>query len=76
MFTDVSFMFKNFVNWRKENNVETIIQDYHFPENELVHQHYPFNFHAVDKEGRPVAIERVGLVDCDKLFQVTSMERM
>mgnify|MGYP001044119011 CR=1 FL=1 len=37
---------------------------------------YPFNFHGVDKEGRPVAIERVGLVDCDKLFEITSIERM
>lgn len=69
-------MFQNFLKWRKENRIDTILQEFEFPEESKVHEFYPFNFHGVDKEGRPVAITRVGLVDCDKLFEITTIERM
>lgn len=52
---DVKTMFVNFINWRKENGIDTIIEDFDFPEEDEVHRCYPFNFHGVDKEGKPVA---------------------
>jgi len=53
----------------------TLLQD-PFPEEPHIKRHYPQTFHGTDKLGRPIYIERPGLIDMPRLLQVTTPERI
>lgn len=63
-------------NWRKEFGVNTILEDFDFPEYPMARKYYPRFYHKTDKLGRPIYIERLGVLDVKKLFSVTTDQRM
>ncbi|VFR02207.1 unnamed protein product [Cuscuta campestris] len=65
----------NYLKWREEFEVDKICKGFKFDEYEKVKKCYPHGFHGVDKHGRPVYIERIGMVDVHKLLKVTTLER-
>lgn len=61
-------MFTNYMNWRRDQEVDTIIDTYKFDERPRVQEVYPHGYHGIDKLGRPVYYERLGVLDVTKLF--------
>ena len=68
-------MVERTIAWRKENGIDTILEDFDFHEREQFHEQYPEGFFCTDKFGRPVYVQRPGEIDCDKLWEFTDLER-
>ncbi|KAK0188926.1 CRAL-TRIO domain-containing protein [Armillaria mellea] len=61
--------------WRKEFGIEEIMKNFDFKEKRDVDKYYPQYYHKMDKEGRPIYIERLGYLNIKELYRITSQER-
>ncbi|KAJ7584686.1 CRAL-TRIO domain-containing protein [Mycena floridula] len=62
--------------WRKTFGVEDIVKSFDFKEKAEVDKYYPQYYHRLDKDGRPIYIERLGLLDVKALYAITTQERL
>jgi hypothetical protein len=66
----VILMFTNYIQYRKDNGLDTICSDFVFDKKELVAPFYPRGYCGVDKIGRPVYIERSGFINPTEIWKV------
>ncbi|KAJ6019154.1 hypothetical protein N7499_009688 [Penicillium canescens] len=69
-------MFTNSETWRKEFGTDDLARTFEYPEKEKVFEYYPQYYHKTDKDGRPVYIEKLGKIDLNKMYQITTADRM
>jgi len=61
--------------WRKDFGIDEIMRNFDFKEKAEVDKYYPQYYHKMDKDGRPIYIERLGLLDIKSLYSITTPER-
>lgn len=69
-------MFSNYMKYREENGLDDIIYGYNFEYAEKLAPYYPRGYCGVDKAGRPIYIERSGLINADKVMEIITEEEM
>ena len=68
-------LFRKMLAWRKENNVDTILQDYRPPQKLIEHAHSTILYGA-DKDGDPIFVERGGALDAIGILEEYGREEM
>ena len=68
-------MFRKFIKWRKEEEIE-IIENFYYQDLEDVLKVFPHGFHKVDKKGHPIYYLLINKLNVDKLFEVTTQDKL
>lgn len=69
-------MYVNTMNWRKENQVDDILENFRFDEKDEVMRIFPHYYHKLDKKGHPIFFQRLDCQDFGALLQVTNVDRL
>ena len=69
-------MFINFLEWRRENNVDQAMVIYTCPNIPAVKAIYNCGYHSTDREGRPFYIDQPCKVEIDDIFNLISKEEI
>lgn len=65
----VILMFSNYMEYRKTEQIDDIVYSFKFEQKEACQPYYPRGYCGVDKIGRPVYIERSGMIDPTKIWE-------
>ena len=68
-------MFKKFIAWRKEKEVD-YIDNFYYKELDNVLKVFPHGFHKVDKKGHPIYYQLINKLDVNKLFEYTTSDKL
>lgn len=68
-------MFLDMLQWRQENRIDYILDEFDFTEREEFLSVFPQGYHKTDKQGHPVYIQHLGRVDLQRIREVTTEER-
>ncbi|GAD93274.1 phosphatidylinositol transporter, putative [Paecilomyces variotii No. 5] len=69
-------MFVDCEKWRKEFGTDDLVRTFEYTEKPQVFEYYPQYYHKTDKDGRPVYIEKLGKIDLNAMYKITTGERM
>ncbi|KAL2014047.1 hypothetical protein VTN00DRAFT_1572 [Thermoascus crustaceus] len=69
-------MFVESEKWRKEFGTDDLVRNFDYTEKPQVFEYYPQYYHKTDKDGRPVYIEKLGKIDLNAMYKITTGERM
>lgn len=69
-------MYTTFLQWRKDNDLDDIVETWEYPELKEVLEIWPQFWHKTDKEGNPVNIQFLGELQTSALFTATTEERL
>jgi len=66
-------LYKKMIQWRHEQKVDDSLS-WRFPQVHAVKAAYPHKYCGFDKEGRPVYVERVGVMDIESVMKDMSVD--
>ncbi|KAJ5808545.1 sec14 cytosolic factor [Penicillium riverlandense] len=69
-------MFVTSEKWRKDFGTDELAGTFNYEEKAKVFEYYPQYYHKTDKDGRPVYIEKLGKIDLNAMYKITTGERM
>ena len=72
----MQLMFTNYMKYREEHGIDNILATVKFDKGEALKDHYPRGYCGIDKLGRPVYVERHGLINIDKVYEIVSDEEL
>ncbi|KAL9107126.1 MAG: hypothetical protein Q9227_007906 [Pyrenula ochraceoflavens] len=73
-------MFLDCEKWRRDFGTDDLVRTFDYKEKPKVFEYYPQYYHKTDKaspqDGRPIYIEKLGNIDLNAMYKITTGERM